>query len=110
MIIWGIADAAVNLGRAETNKCLTCQQTRSFSLLLQYEYFHVFWLFGLVTKKKYFLACDACQRGWELDKKKVEARLTGSAIPFMRRFGLLLLPVLFVLVFETYRLYVFGRL
>jgi len=54
--------------------------------LLQYKFAHVYWL-RWVTGKKYFHACDVCNRGYEVDKSAVEPHLTENPIPFMTRFG-----------------------
>jgi len=92
MIIFGSAGDVLKLGTVESRVCKTCEKERPFNMLLQYRYWGLYWVFNFVTQRKYFLACDTCQRGWELDERKAEASLkTPPPIPFMRRFGLLLL-------------------
>ena len=89
MIIFGSGGQALSLGAADSRRCEVCEQTRPFSLLLQYRYFHVYYLFRAVVEKQYLLLCDTCNRGWQLDKNQVEARMEKSPIPFMHRFGCL---------------------
>ncbi len=97
MIIWGSGGDSANLGKVETRHCSTCEKDRPFNLVLNYRYAHLYYL-KWVTKKQYHLACDICNRGWELDTKTVEAKLEKSPIPFMHRFGWLFLVVPIVLV------------
>ena len=99
MIIWGSGSDAVGLGYTETHPCATCEKDRPFNLLLQYRYFHLYWLFGMVTEKKYLLVCEVCRRGWELEKEKVGPVLQEVRIPFMRRYGLAVLALIVVLFF-----------
>lgn len=92
MIIWGSRGDVINLGQGGTQHCEVCERERPFHYLLQYRYFHLYWVFGMVTQKQYLLLCDICNRGWKLNSGEVEKRL-GKAlpIPFMQRFGLLTL-------------------
>jgi hypothetical protein len=60
------------------------------------------YLFSWVSEKRYFLLCDVCHRGSELDATAVEATLTEHPIPFITRYGwtliFLILPVVLALV------------
>lgn len=92
MIIWGTRGKTVNLGNAGTKHCEVCEKERQFNYLLQYRYFHLYYLFGVITQKEYLLLCDICNRGWKLDTKEVEQGLGKNVpIPFMHRYGLFLL-------------------
>jgi len=105
MIIWSTGGDLINLGGQQAKPCATCGQERQFSLLLQYRFFALYYLFGVVTQKKYLLLCNICSRGWEMDDAKaLEAQLTKSPIPFMKRYGLLVLAgiiVFFILVMSA---------
>ena len=90
MIIWGSGGKSVALGSPEYRRCETCERDRQFNVVLHYRYFHLYWILRAVTEKKYYLLCEACSRGWELDKQLGEGRFSASAIPFMDRFGLLI--------------------
>ncbi len=87
----------MNLGQRETHWCAQCGQQRRFELLLIYKCWCLYWIFGVVTSRKYLKRCSACGSGWELDAKKV-APFVQPAIPFMQRFGLLSLVAAIALV------------
>ena len=78
----------VNLPKAEFYRCHNCAQDQSFHIVLQYTYWHLYWLFGVVTRKRYMMLCDICRRGWDLEANKVEPFLDEPIIPFMNRYGL----------------------
>ena len=63
MIVSGFRSGAVHLGQVESRYCTLCQQAVAFHLTLLYSYFHLYWLFGVVTEKKYWLLCPACNWG-----------------------------------------------
>jgi hypothetical protein len=86
MIVWGSGSGRSDLGVIETRACSTCERERQFRLLLHYRYSHLYYL-RWVTKKQYVLACNVCQRGWELDAASVESKLEKVPIPFMTRYG-----------------------
>ncbi|MBO0860803.1 MAG: hypothetical protein J2P21_20425 [Chloracidobacterium sp.] len=96
MIIWGRGGDVVNLGVLETRRCEVCEKDRPFNIILQYRYFGFYWVFNFVTQRKYLLLCSVCSRGWELDSAKVEPGLAKTPIPFMRRYGILVLIVAIV--------------
>ncbi len=89
MIVWGSGGDVLNLGTIETRHCDICEKDRAFDLVLEYRYFGFYWIFNFVTRKKYLMLCSICQRGWELDAKKIESALKTQPVPFMRRFGCL---------------------
>jgi hypothetical protein len=84
----------------EQRVCTTCGAERPFSLNLNFSYAHLYWLFKVVTSKKYFLACDVCHCGWALKAKEVESKLPKNPLPFLTRFGwaLLVIPVAFIIL------------
>lgn len=104
MIVWGSGGDALNLGTLETRHCEVCEKDRPFSVILQYRYWGLYWIFNFVTQRKYMLLCDVCQRGWELERSKVDGLLKEVPIPFMRRFGG------FVLIGVVAALVIFGSL
>ena len=90
MFVWQSGGDTINLGTVEERNCNTCEKQRPFDLILQYRYWGFFWIFNMVTEKKYLLHCDVCHRGWQLDTQETEETLETSPIPFMRRYGLLI--------------------
>ena len=99
MIVWGSGGNVLDLGAVETRKCEVCEKDRPFKVVLQYRYWGLYWIFNSVTEKKYLLLCDVCQRGWELDARKVEAAMSKSPIPFMHRGGLVVFGAILVGLF-----------
>lgn len=91
MIVWGSGGDVLNFGTIETRHCEVCEKDRPFNVILKYRYWGLYWIFNFVTEKKYMLLCDVCHRGWELESSKVEIVMKGVPIPFMRRFGFLVL-------------------
>src|SRR5205823_1158873 len=72
MIIFGSGGDVVHLGPVGTQPCPNCERERHFSLVLQYSYEHVWFVFAYVSKKQYLYLCDTCNRGWELESAEVE--------------------------------------
>ncbi|MEX2186142.1 MAG: hypothetical protein WD875_05075 [Pirellulales bacterium] len=91
MIVWGSGGDVVHIGSIGEQECETCGQHRPFSIVLNYRYFGFYWVFNCVTERKYLAACDVCQHGWKLNPKEFQGELPPAPIPFMRRYGLLVL-------------------
>lgn len=91
MFIWGSAGDVIRLGQEDPHNCPVCEKTRTFSLILSYQYQHAYYVFGFVSEKQYALVCDVCKQGTTVDASLIEPRLGGSPIPFMHRFGCLVL-------------------
>ena len=87
MLVWGKRSETEDLGPTGVHNCPVCEQERSFRLLLNYEWSHMYWIFGQVSSKTYHVACEICNRGWEADSQEVEKQLEQNPIPFMRRMG-----------------------
>lgn len=98
MIIWGSRGESIDLGQVELRECKTCEKVRPFKLYLQYRYAHLYYIFKWVTKKKYMIACDVCNHGWELKTKEIEATFDKHPIPFMTRFGWTFLVGFFAII------------
>ena len=100
MIIWGTRGETKALGKVGLQVCEICQREQPFNVMLQYRFAHLYFIFAWVTSKQYFLVCEVCQGGWELDPQQVEANLPRHPIPFYQRYGwsfLVALVVLFAL-------------
>lgn len=69
-------------------------------LVLEYSYFNLFFIFGLVTSKSYLLI-DDYGGAVELDAEDVEEDLEENPIPFMHRFGLGLLILIAIIAGAT---------
>jgi hypothetical protein len=91
LLFHGSGHAYVDLEHEDTGFCENCDEDSVFSMLFDYEYEYVFFVFGNVTSKNYYYRCNACGSLTRLDPVRVEAFLGEAPIPFMRNFGFLLL-------------------
>ena len=88
MIAWGWSGQRLDLGVAEERDCATCGKRQPFRVLLVYRCFYLYWIFKRVTEKHYWLSCEVCENGWELESQPVERSLDKSPIPVWDRYGL----------------------
>ena len=91
MIVWGSGGKVVNCGPVRSQHCDICEKERQFNLILEYQYWGIYWIFNFITEKHYSLLCNICSRGRKLDSEEVESHLEENPIPFMRRYGCLTL-------------------
>ncbi len=96
MIFWGSGREIVHLGWLPPAHC--CNTERPFSFVLQYDFGHLYFLFGYVKHREYLRICDCCGQTQLLETAAVEYDLGHVPIPFMRRFGCLVLIVLVFVV------------
>ena len=101
LIIWGSRSESLDLGVVDHRYCNTCRGIRPFKIILQYRYFHIYWIFGWIMSKEYVLACDFCYKGWILKPSEVEKNFFRHPIPFMRRYGLLFLGAFFLILMAS---------
>ena len=91
MIVFGSRKYLVDLGHQEAQQCTNCGQSRLFRTFLQYTSFALYWVFGVITERKYLKLCDVCSRGVEVPKDQLPSyNPTPASIPFMHRYGLLI--------------------
>ncbi|HZR29173.1 MAG TPA: hypothetical protein VFA71_10345 [Terriglobales bacterium] len=93
MIIFGTRGAVHELGNLGMRPCPTCGTERPFKNVVTYRYFHIWYLFGMVTSQKFLEMCGICSRGREISSENARNLVNTSPIPFMRRFGLLILVI-----------------
>ena len=94
MIVWGSDGRLLNLGRLDERECANCGRMQPFQLSFAYKFFHVYGIFRLVTKKRYWISCEICEQGWELKPEMVESAMREPPIPFWDRYGLVVSAVL----------------
>jgi hypothetical protein len=103
MLIWGSGGKVVELGAAGENPCPTCEKDRPFRHVLDYRYFHIWYLFGWVTRKVYATVCQVCGHGQQHESRAFEAKLGKVPIPLHhRRGGVLLLGAIAALVLSVF--------
>jgi len=103
MIIFGQISEHLRLGPTNSRACPACRQEQPFSLLLEYDYAHLYYLFGFVTRRRFRVACDRCGNVWKASEKEIaEARpLARGAVPFLHRWGCLVFIVLVIAAVAT---------
>lgn len=89
-LIFGTSGDSVDLGPVDPEDFDVLDLDEPCHLILEYSYFHIFFIFGLVYSKTYILM-DRYDDAVELDSGDVEEILEEVPIPFMERFGLLIL-------------------
>lgn len=102
MIFYGWGKRALPVMDLGTHHCAQCGD-RPFRIFLNYSYFNLYWIFGLVTRRRYIAACTNCSRGTMLDKKQVQPLFAPNPIkdpvPFMDKWGLAMLASAVVMFF-----------
>jgi hypothetical protein len=93
MIIFGTRGDTKELADLGMRSCPICQADRPFKTVVSYRYFHIWFLFGMVTSQKFIEMCTICRRGREITSENARNLVSSSPIPFMHRFGLLILIV-----------------
>ena len=92
VIFYGSGSESFRLGDAGVRECPACLRESPFSLVFQYDYSHIYYLFGRVTRRRFLIQCDECGNFWPASPEDIgDARtLTKGRIPFHRRWGCLL--------------------
>lgn len=90
MVVTSWGGDVVHLGQVTEMHCEQCGQECPFELVMTYRYWGFYWVFTMVTSRKYYLTCQRCQAGFALEKEQVERELLDQPVPlpFMRRYGL----------------------
>jgi hypothetical protein len=94
MIIGGSGSGVCIAGEAGMRDCPICQNAQRFDLTLQYSYAHIWYVFSWITRRKYLSVCSRCHNGVAISKREFQERVPKDPIPFMRRRGWLLIPVI----------------
>ena len=95
MLYPSAGSAEVELGPVHPQDCEVCGREQPFRLVLTYRYERLFGVFGNVRGRSYLLICDVCGTAWGVPAAAALklARLRRDPIPFLHRFGCLLLFV-----------------
>jgi len=98
MIIFGTRGKIYTLLSLGKRKCEHCHNEAEFYLTISFRYFHIFWIPMFITIKNYYVICEICNYGVEMDKRKIEENFENSPIPWIYRFGWII-PVSLILFF-----------
>lgn len=96
MIVYGSGGGKSMLGDAGTHECPVCSQTAAFNAVCVYEYWHVYWLFGLVTKRDYYIECSNCLNATSVEKSVIKQQFPKDNIPLFKCFGWMLIPAIII--------------
>lgn len=100
---WSVHSAAVDLGLPAPLHCKACGGQGTVGLWLFYDYCTMAFVFGIVSRREYAMACSACGARREVPEHELQGRQTRPArIPFLRRYGLILvagLPLAWVALY-----------
>ena len=102
-------DQERDLGPVHPQDCEVCRSEQPFRLVLSYRYERLWLLFGNLRSRSYLLVCDACKTAYRVPRDTALrlARLDREPIPFLHRYGCLLLW-LAILVLATAALLLRG--
>ncbi len=100
-IVWQSGKDVVRAGDAEERHCYNCDRDCPHSLLIRYAYTDFYWCLGIVSGYEYFLACDRCEAAIQIDAREAHEICPNKPIPFMRRFGCLLVLAILGAIFAV---------
>jgi len=97
---WSSHSAAIDLGIYKPLDCDACGRKGTVRLWFLYDYCTMAWIFGIVSRRLYAMVCETCGARREVSEYEARDRQSREVhIPFMRRYGLILiigLPILWV--------------
>ena len=100
---WSSHSSSVDLGLPVPLDCWSCKRKGTVGLFLFYDWYSMAFVFGIVGRRQYALACTICGARREVPEHEVQGRQTLPArIPFYRRFGLILIlgvPIVWFLLY-----------
>lgn len=101
-LIWGNDGDRIKVDNAGYHKCDNCNNNADFSAVVDYHYFHLWYIISFITSRKYAVVCDICNHGHYIDKTEFKNNYKAPKIPFMRRTGkyiAIILVALFIWLF-----------
>lgn len=92
MIFWGSGSEVLRIRDAGSRECPVCRKVCPFWINLRYEYLHVYYLFGIATKRVFLLVCERCGNAWQAPAEEIAdgKSVARKAIPFLHRWGCLI--------------------
>ncbi len=107
MIVYGVREKSAPLAELGTRSCPHCAAWQQFRAHVKYTYIHLYWIFGMVVKRQYLVACDHCDRGTLVRRDEIGVPLERDPIPFHHRWGM---PAVLAAVFGTVAYLLFTSL
>ncbi len=87
LYIWGSAGDRAVAASAGSRACAICNSVQPFELVIDYRYFHIWYLLSWVTKREYAFSCTRCGHGTKAERVEYAPLLQKDPIPFLRRRG-----------------------
>ena len=102
MIFYGWRKKSLHLADMHTQACSRCGTPGLLQLFVTYTSVHLYWIFGVVTSRKYIAVCSGCRGGVQYNKQEVGHLITHNPVPFMDRWGLAVLAAAGILAVVVY--------
>jgi hypothetical protein len=99
MFIWGSGHKKLQVPFNDSAPCPACKRASTRTAVIEYDYDHIFWLFKGLKNKIASVICGACGTQYGIAKgaqKTLYAKLGRNPIPFMDRFGAVVLIAIIV--------------
>jgi hypothetical protein len=90
MFVWGKGHKSARKSVIANSSCPGCGRADRMSVVVDYDYSHIYWLFRFVRNRKTSLVCEHCGMAQSADQERerdLYAKLGGNPIPIMDRFG-----------------------
>lgn len=87
LYIWGSGGDRAVAADAGSRMCAICNSMQSSRLVVDYRYFHFWYLLSWVTKREYAFSCTRCGNGTPVERAEYAPLLRKDPIPFLRRRG-----------------------
>lgn len=87
LYIWGSGGDRAVAAAAGSRACAICNTVQPFELVVDYRWFHVWYLLSWVTSRKYAFACTRCGNAVKAERAEYTPLLGKDPIPFLRRRG-----------------------
>ncbi len=88
-LIWGSKQKSIVLAVIRTRHCDRCEMPRAFRARVDYQYNHLWYVFGFASGKQFTESCEACGEVAAIDEAVIRAEIGKNPIPYWDRFGLL---------------------
>jgi len=102
MIFYGWRKKTLFLADMPMHACTGCNTPGMLQLFVNYTSVHLYWIFGVVTNRKYIVQCSACRKNSIVNKRDVATLITNNPVPFMHRWGLAVFAGLAAIAIAVY--------
>lgn len=94
--IWGRGGNRVTAGEATHQTCSTCNDVTQFNTVVDYRFFHLWYLFSFLTSRQYAVVCERCGHGAYITKSEFKQTHHKEKISIIRKWGWLISCLLMV--------------